>query len=400
MGNTEDTTSQEDEPLGIFISYRREDAAGHAGRLHDSLSRRFPDAQIFFDVETMRQFTGRKFSVIIDAALRSSDVFLALIGSRWTEITQTRSRERRDWVRREIAAALERDIPFVPLTVEDARMPDGDELPEDIAGLGQFQAQELRNKSWHFNIDELAAVIRDVQRRRTPDETPVDDGPRHDAEEEARRAAEQKAERDAQEKAQRAAQEKGRRDAEEEARRAAEEKARRAAEEKGRRDAEEEARRAAEEKARRAAEEKARRDATRMPAGTRPAQKRPEPGTSESTAGTALTEILDQIDLDYERVGETAKFRFPAVKTGEVEITAEVARHDIILFTAPTPDPNGPSERSGCTTCYASASSRNYTKAVASECRRATWLRTPQSDADPRNRRRHRPWSRPLGRRR
>ena len=35
---------------GIFISYRREDAPGHAGRLYDVLSRRFGEEQVFMDL--------------------------------------------------------------------------------------------------------------------------------------------------------------------------------------------------------------------------------------------------------------------------------------------------------------------------------------------------------------
>jgi TIR domain len=36
---------------GIFLSYRRADATGWAGRLHDSLVQRLPGVKIFMDVE-------------------------------------------------------------------------------------------------------------------------------------------------------------------------------------------------------------------------------------------------------------------------------------------------------------------------------------------------------------
>jgi hypothetical protein len=35
---------------GIFISYRREDASGHAGRLRDRLTQRFGRETVFMDV--------------------------------------------------------------------------------------------------------------------------------------------------------------------------------------------------------------------------------------------------------------------------------------------------------------------------------------------------------------
>ena len=37
-----------------FISYRREDAAGYAGRLRESLERRLGDARVFRDVDALR----------------------------------------------------------------------------------------------------------------------------------------------------------------------------------------------------------------------------------------------------------------------------------------------------------------------------------------------------------
>jgi hypothetical protein len=34
----------------IFISYRREETAGHAGRLYDALAAQFEDRNVFMDV--------------------------------------------------------------------------------------------------------------------------------------------------------------------------------------------------------------------------------------------------------------------------------------------------------------------------------------------------------------
>ena len=36
---------------GIFISYRRDDSAGYAGRLYDRLTARFGGDRVFMDVE-------------------------------------------------------------------------------------------------------------------------------------------------------------------------------------------------------------------------------------------------------------------------------------------------------------------------------------------------------------
>lgn len=52
---------------GIFISYRRQDSQSAAGRLADSLERRFGKAQIFRDVETIQP--GVDFVEAIECAL-------------------------------------------------------------------------------------------------------------------------------------------------------------------------------------------------------------------------------------------------------------------------------------------------------------------------------------------
>src|SRR5215216_5892223 len=95
---------------GIFISYRRDDSAGYAGRLHESLADRFGPDQIFRDVDTLKP--GEDFIEAIEQRVARSTVFLALIGRDWLS-TRDASGHRRldvpnDYVRVEIAAALRR----------------------------------------------------------------------------------------------------------------------------------------------------------------------------------------------------------------------------------------------------------------------------------------------------
>ena len=48
----------------IFISYRREDASYPAGRLYDHLQSRFPQNEIFMDVDSLKP--GTDFVKIIE----------------------------------------------------------------------------------------------------------------------------------------------------------------------------------------------------------------------------------------------------------------------------------------------------------------------------------------------
>src|SRR5207247_608008 len=105
-----------DLPLKIFINYRREDAAGHAGRLYDALASRFGDENIFMDVDKLEP--GVDFKEAISNAVGSCDVFVALIGKSWLSLQDQRGRRRLDqpgdYVRLEIDAALGRDVRVIP----------------------------------------------------------------------------------------------------------------------------------------------------------------------------------------------------------------------------------------------------------------------------------------------
>ena len=69
----------------IFISYRREETAYPAGWLYDRLAQHFGAAQIFKDVDSIQ--LGDDFVQVIDRAVGSCDVLLALIGAQWLTIT-------------------------------------------------------------------------------------------------------------------------------------------------------------------------------------------------------------------------------------------------------------------------------------------------------------------------
>src|SRR4051812_48901491 len=125
----------------IFISYRREDTSGEAGRLAEDLGARFGRSGIFMDVDSISP--GANFEDRIDGALGACQVALVLIGDRWLDARPPDGRRRLDqdgdYVRHEIAAALaRRDVTVVPVLVEGATMPTPSELPPDIAGLAKI----------------------------------------------------------------------------------------------------------------------------------------------------------------------------------------------------------------------------------------------------------------------
>ena len=146
---------------GIFISYRRDDSAGHAGRLFDKLSENFGAEQIFMDIDTIDP--GHDFIEVIDRALDSSKVVIALIGRRWTTATDSAGRRRldseQDFVRMEVARSLESGLRVIPVLVQGATMPSPNELPADLQPLTRRHAIELSDVRWQYDVGRLTKAI-------------------------------------------------------------------------------------------------------------------------------------------------------------------------------------------------------------------------------------------------
>lgn len=155
---------------GIFINYRRNDAPGAAGRLYDHLAKIFPRHDLFIDVDAIK--AGQDFVQQLDAQVSRCDVMLAIIGPRWLSPIDDKGRRRldedTDYVRIEIASALKRNIPVIPVLFEGASMPSEDDLPGDIKSLARRHALELRHTRFAADADAIAAALENTlpQRRR------------------------------------------------------------------------------------------------------------------------------------------------------------------------------------------------------------------------------------------
>ena len=68
-------------PGYVFISYRREDTAGYAGRLYDRLKAAFP-GRVFIDVGEI--LPGADFVQTIEQHIAGCAALIALIGANWT----------------------------------------------------------------------------------------------------------------------------------------------------------------------------------------------------------------------------------------------------------------------------------------------------------------------------
>lgn len=126
----------------IFICYRREDSAYPAHQIYRDLSDHFGSESVIFDVDTIP--IGTDFREYLNNQVGECDILLAIIGDQWIEILKQRLSDPKDFVRIEIQAALERDIPVVPVLVGKALMPSEENLPPELAGLSYRNATEVR----------------------------------------------------------------------------------------------------------------------------------------------------------------------------------------------------------------------------------------------------------------
>lgn len=145
----------------IFISYRRDDSAGHAGRLYDRLRAHFGADRVFMDVTGIE--AGTDFVEAIDTAVGGCDVLIAVIGRQWLKCTDNAGHRRledpRDFICLEVGSALKRKVRVVPVLVEGAAMPGPADLPERLQGLTRRQAVELRDTRWDADVEDLIAAL-------------------------------------------------------------------------------------------------------------------------------------------------------------------------------------------------------------------------------------------------
>lgn len=148
----------------IFISYRRSDASGHAGRLNDYLADYFGSDKIFFDVDTIEP--GTDFAQRIANELDNSDAVLVMIGNQWLETKQEAGKRRLDnpddYVRIEIQTALRKKIQVIPILVQGVQMPSSDMLPEAIRDLSRRNAIRLNDDHWNSDCGFVAAILKNV----------------------------------------------------------------------------------------------------------------------------------------------------------------------------------------------------------------------------------------------
>jgi hypothetical protein len=147
----------------VFISYRRADSQGSAGRIYDRLVQQFGAGRVFMDVSDIEY--GSDFVQAIEQAVGSCDVLLVIMGPSWVSIPDAEGKRRldnpQDYVRLEVATGLRReDVKVIPALVDGAVMPAAEDLPDDLKALAKLNAINLRGDSFETDVTRLIEAIR------------------------------------------------------------------------------------------------------------------------------------------------------------------------------------------------------------------------------------------------
>lgn len=154
----------------VFISYRRNDSGGHAGRLYARLAETFGRDAVFLDIERIPP--GAYFERVLAARIAAAESVLVVIGPDWVTARDAAGQRRLDvpgdFVRREIEGALDAGKRVVPVLVGGAAMPTEDELPPSIRKLAGLNAFFVAHPSFDRDADALAEAIAERPQRDRP----------------------------------------------------------------------------------------------------------------------------------------------------------------------------------------------------------------------------------------
>ena len=159
VGDISDSSSE-----GIFLSYRREDAAPYARLLQFQLRERFPNTRVFMDLDSIE--AGLDFTEVIEQAVGSCAVLVALIGRQWATLANEEGHRwldnTDDIVRVEIQTALQRGVRVIPVLVDGAKPLRQQELPAELQKLARLNALALSYDRYQSDADRLLDLIQRV----------------------------------------------------------------------------------------------------------------------------------------------------------------------------------------------------------------------------------------------
>lgn len=151
-------------PIGVFISYRRDETAAYTGRLYDSLSNHMEKDKVFMDLDKIPG--GVDFVEAMKKAIDSARAMIVVIGPEWLTIARgdgpPRIQDPSDFVHQELELGLQRGIRIFPVLVGGATMPSEAELPDGLKKLAARNAREISDSRWIHDVGQLVEDLKTV----------------------------------------------------------------------------------------------------------------------------------------------------------------------------------------------------------------------------------------------
>jgi hypothetical protein len=152
---------------GVFLSYRRNDAGGWAGRLRDHLALRYGEDRVWQDVDDLT--VGSDYLPQILRNIATADAVLVVIGPHWldakTQDGKIRLSDPKDVLRTEIVHALKRKSGVIPTLVGGATMPGSKTLPRSVAPLVKRDGIAIIDADWARSMQLLFEKLQDLSRK-------------------------------------------------------------------------------------------------------------------------------------------------------------------------------------------------------------------------------------------
>ncbi len=136
--------------ITVFISYRRVGGEDIARNIVEHFHRKYPHIEFFYDIDSMRP---GKFNEQILEEIKRCDCMLLLLPPKALD----RCKNEGDWVRQEIACALQNNKTIIPMVIPGFEWPA--ELPDDIKDVSNCQAMTYTNELYTANMRRLAENI-------------------------------------------------------------------------------------------------------------------------------------------------------------------------------------------------------------------------------------------------
>jgi len=159
----------------VFICYRREETAAHAGRLYDAMVARFGERNVFMDVDIA---PGVDFVERITEVVSRCLVLIVVMGRSWATVKDEDGNPRiadpDDFVRLEVETGLRRsDVTPIPVLVGGARMPRREDLPPELQPIARRNALELSDARWGYDVGRLNTTLDELLGETSAVEAPI-----------------------------------------------------------------------------------------------------------------------------------------------------------------------------------------------------------------------------------